>query len=453
VRYSNFHHRLVKCLQTNGASIQDGAHAGVRLHAADAELRTTRIVTAVLGARLTIRNLCLLWLGRVIILAAAFTTVSSTASGVSIVIDASTGGVISWDRPNHLWYPASLAKLMTVYVALSEIKAGRLTLDEPMAISTTAAAISPVRFGLQAGETITIRQAMEAAIVASANDAALALAERISGSELAFAEKMNATARSLEMSQTVFRNATGLPHAEQVTTARDMAVLAQAIIRDFPEHYALFDQRSVTIAHRQRKTVNGFLGSYRQADGLKTGFTCGSGYNLVASAKHNGRRLIAVVLGSQSRAERLTAMTTLLDAAFSAKAVPSVSVNQMPITEDDLGVPPTVLRGGPCSAAAREEHIITSPLGLTGWAVVIGSFGDEAAAKQAITAFRKSSRNRSGHVAVIARTYEGATHFSAMVVNLTEASARQTCKLLRPEKTYCLVLTPESVTNPDLVWR
>src|SRR5687767_8627868 len=115
--------------------------------------------SAAMDARLTIRSLWQLWFGRVIILAAAFTTVSATASGASIVIDASTGGVISWDRPNHLWYPASLTKLMTVYVALSEIRAGRLTLDEPMAISSTAAAISPVRFGLQAGETITVRQA------------------------------------------------------------------------------------------------------------------------------------------------------------------------------------------------------------------------------------------------------------------------------------------------------
>lgn len=255
------------------------------------------------------------------------------------------------------------------------------------------------------------------------------------------------------MSQTVFRNTTGLPHAEQVTTARDIAVLARAITRDFPEHYVLFDQRSVTIANRQRKTVNGFLVTYRHADGLKTGFTCGSGYNLVASAKLDGRRLIAVVLGRQNRAKRLTDMTKLLDAAFSVKATPLISVNQLPISKDDLGAPPTVLRGGPCSAAAREEHIVTSPLGLTGWSVVIGSFVDEAAAKQAITALRKSSRDPTGHVAVIARTYESATRFSAMVVKLTEAGARKTCKALWSAQTYCVVLTPESVANPDLVWR
>ncbi|NJM91924.1 MAG: D-alanyl-D-alanine carboxypeptidase [Rhodospirillaceae bacterium] len=242
------------------------------------------------------------------------------ARAASLVVDVETGQVISSDAPNHLWYPASLTKMMTVYVALSEIEAGRLSFDDKIKVSSYAAGQSPVRFGLKAGQVITVRQAINAAIVASANDAAVALAEKVSGSEGAFAARMTAMARDLGMARTVFHNASGLPHDAQVTTARDMAVLATALLRDYPKHYPLFNQRAVTIGKRSRGTVNSILGSYAGADGFKTGFTCGSGYNLVASATRDGRRVIGVVLGSANRGQRTIEMTGLLNRAFSAGA-------------------------------------------------------------------------------------------------------------------------------------
>ena len=241
---------------------------------------------------------------------------SRSASATSVVVDAVSGAVLSAEAPNHLWYPASLTKLMTVYVALAEIGAGRLSLADRLTVSARAASVPPVRFGLEAGETITVRQAIDAAIVASGNDAAIALAEKIGGSEQKFAGMMNMTAHSLGMTRTRFHNATGLPDGDQVTTARDMAALALALIRDYPQYYPLFNQRKVTIGKRSRGTVNALLGSYKGADGFKTGFTCGSGYNLVASAARDGRRVIGVVLGSISRDQRARHMTMLLDAGF-----------------------------------------------------------------------------------------------------------------------------------------
>jgi D-alanyl-D-alanine carboxypeptidase len=166
------------------------------------------------------------------------------ALGASLVVDAQSGAVLSADAPNHLWYPASLTKMMTIYVALSEIKAGRLSFE--------------------------VRQAINAAIVASGNDAATALGEKIGGTEEKFADMMTMSARGLGMTRTVFRNASGLPNNEQVTTAHNMALLAMALLKTYPQHYELFNQRSVTIGKRTRGTVNGILGAYQGADGFKT---------------------------------------------------------------------------------------------------------------------------------------------------------------------------------------
>src|SRR5215510_2302022 len=274
------------------------------------------------------------------------------ASAANLVVDVETGQVISSDAPNHLWYPASLTKMMTVYVVLSEIEAGRLRFDDKIKVSAHAASQHPVRFGLRTGQVITVRQAINAAIVASANDAAVALGEKVAGSEDAFALRMTAMARSLGMARTVFRNATGLPDDGQVTTARDLAMLASALLRDYPEHYPLFNQRAVTIGKRSRGTVNSILGSYAGADGFKTGFTCGSGYNLVASATHDGRRLIGVVLGSANRAQRTIEMTALLNRAFEVESStgPQLTALGTQVGAGDVGAPPVILTGKSCNA-------------------------------------------------------------------------------------------------------
>lgn len=385
---------------------------------------------------------------------------SAHAQAASLVIDAESGTVLSADAPNHLWYPASLTKMMTVYVALAEIDAGRLSFDDKVKVSAAAANISPVRFGLRAGQVITVREAINAAIVASGNDAAYALAEKIGGSEAAFADKMTAMARTLGMPRTIFRNATGLPDDGQVTTARDMAVLAMALLRDYPEHYPLFNQRSVTIAKRSRGTVNSILGSYQGADGFKTGFTCASGYNLVASVQRDGRRLIGVVLGSANRAQRVSEMTKLFNAAFTAPAgSPQTVAGLAQLTSAaDAGAPPTILTGGACSAAQLAGDgggVITSAARLSGWGIVFGAYPDKAKAKQVLDSAKQAlgPLSKGGRPAIVQKAYEGSSRYSAMLVGLEQGAAGKACKALWEKNIYCLALSPQVLTNPDMVWR
>ena len=383
---------------------------------------------------------------------------SLSAYAANLVVDVESGEVISADAPNHLWYPASLTKMMTVYVALTEIKAGRLKFEDKITVSARAANVSPVRFGLRAGQVITVRQAINAAIVASGNDAAVALAEKIGGSEDAFARIMTSTARSLGMARTVFRNASGLPDDGQVTTARDMAMLALALLSDYPQHYPLFNQRAVTIGKRSRGTVNSILGSYEGADGFKTGFTCGSGYNLVASAQRNGRRVIGVVLGSHNRAQRVMDMTKMLNRAFSDKDATGPQISDLALSAADSGAAPTILSGGACSdaqMAGEQGGTITSAARLSGWGVVFGAYHQRDDAKRVLESAKTTlgTLAKGGRPAIVQKAYEGTERYSAMLVGLDQAAAGRACKALWDAKAYCLAVSPEVLGNPDSVWR
>jgi D-alanyl-D-alanine carboxypeptidase len=256
----------------------------------------------------------------------------------------------------------------------------------------------------------------------------------------------------------VFRNASGLPHDGQVTTARDLAVLATALLRDYPKHYPLFNQRAVTIGKRSRGTVNSILGSYAGADGFKTGFTCGSGYNLVASAMRDGRRLIGVVLGSPNRGQRVVQMTGLLNQAFVANASdrPTLADLGQVVTPADTGPAPTILSGGSCTAAVGEDGgTITSAARLSGWGVVFGAYPDRGKAEQVLKSARDSlgSLAKGGRPAIVRKAYEGTARYSVMLVGLDQQAAGKACKALWDQKAYCLALSPQVLGNPDSVWR
>lgn len=385
------------------------------------------------------------------------------ASSVSLVVDADTGQVLEADSPNALWYPASLTKMMTIYIAFSEIKAGRHQLEEPVTISATAAGQSPVKFGFRKGQKITLSQAISAAIVASANDAAAAIAEQIAGTEAAFAQRMTEMARNLGMSRTIFRNATGLPDNEQVTTAADMARLALALIHDFPDQYHFFGDKSVSIAGRTLPTVNGILVSYRGADGLKTGFTCGSGYNLVASARQGDRRLVGVLLGGGNRGERASQMVALLNKGF-ALAMNDLPTSSLPMLQDISlkfdatdAPPPVRLKGGDCDQAiiAGGTSTTTVPR-VSGWGIVFGSFNDQKRAQAAVTTARKNlpaALAKKGKPAIIRRDYEGTSRYSALLIGLGQADAGRACKAMWENNAYCLALSPQVLKNPQAVWR
>jgi D-alanyl-D-alanine carboxypeptidase len=377
------------------------------------------------------------------------------ACAASLLVDAGTGAIIFADAANHLWYPASLTKMMTVYVALGEIKVGRLSLDDKIVVSKKAATVSPVRFGLVAGQNITVRQAVNAAIVTSGNDAAVALAEKIGGTEENFADMMTLVARSIGMTRTTFRNATGLPDAHQVTTARDMALLAMALLHDHPTHYFLFNQRSVTIAGRSRGTVNGILSSYNGADGFKTGFTCGSGYNLVASALRGNRRVIGVVLGSGSRAQRLSEMTKLLDAGFARDVSPNISLAALLVVAEDEGKPPTVLMGPACVELGENDTEVAAITGVGSWDVVFGPYPDKAKAQMALAEARRQldTIGSTGTATISSKPHNGVTQYSALIVNLTQRVAVKACKAPWAKNLHCQVLGPRDLGSRKVASR
>jgi len=235
-----------------------------------------------------------------------------------LLIEASTGKVLHAENATYPWYPASVTKLMTAYTTLRAIKEGRISLNTLLTMSRNAAAQQPTKMGFNIGTTVTVDNALKMLMVKSANDIAVAIAEGVGGSIGGFADLMNANARRLGMSQSNFVNPNGLPAENHVTSARDLAILARALIREFPEYDSFWHISSIRYGNRVMRNYNSLIDRYPGADGMKTGFICASGYNVVASATRNGRRLIAVVLGSWSGAVRAQKAAQLLERGFNS---------------------------------------------------------------------------------------------------------------------------------------
>jgi len=237
-------------------------------------------------------------------------------AGPALLFEASSGKVLYSEDADKKWHPASLTKIMTAYLAFNELKAGRLTLKSKIKCSAVAHKEQPSKIGLPVGAEISMDLALQSLIVKSANDVAVMVAEAISGSVPLFVARMNATAKKLGMTQTNFVNPNGLPAAQQITSARDMAILAQAVAKDFPEYAHYWKQSSFRIGKKRLRSYNSLLRSFEGADGLKTGFICDSGFNIVASATRDGRRLMAVVLGEPSGRARGIRAASLLEHGF-----------------------------------------------------------------------------------------------------------------------------------------
>lgn len=249
-------------------------------------------------------------------LAALSVAAAPVKAGPALLFDAGDGSVYFAEEPDQAWFPASLTKLLTAYVTFEAIKTGKITLESKITVSEKANAQPPSKVGLPVGGEMTVEVALKALIIKSANDVAVMLAEGIGGSEEKFAEAMNETAKRLGMTRSNFVNPNGLPDDRQFTTARDMAVLARAIIRDFPEYMPLFAEGEMRLGRIRMGTHNSLLKTYAGADGLKTGFICSSGYNVVATATRENRRLVAVVLGESSGLARAVRAAALLDHGF-----------------------------------------------------------------------------------------------------------------------------------------
>jgi D-alanyl-D-alanine carboxypeptidase len=258
-----------------------------------------------------------LWVAFVLFLATLAPRLSA-APYAAIVMDARTGEVFTSENADTPLHPASLTKMMTLYVAFQALARGEITLDTEVRISAKAANEPPSRLGLREGQTIRLRHLLRAAAVKSANDAATAIGEALAGSESAFAERMNATAAAMGMTNSHFMNMHGLTERGHYSTAHDMTILGRHLIYDFPQYYNLFSRRTADAGVAEVANTNHrFLDSYSGADGIKTGFTNAAGYNLVASAERGSVRIIATVFGGTSTANRNARVAELLDLGFS----------------------------------------------------------------------------------------------------------------------------------------
>jgi D-alanyl-D-alanine carboxypeptidase len=250
------------------------------------------------------------------VLLAAIGPASLAAAKPALVIDADSGRVLYAQEATHRWFPASLTKLMTTYVVLNAVKQGRISLDTPLVYTQRAQEEQPSKMGFPVGTVITVENALKLLIVKSANDLAVTLAEGVGGNVETFVTEMNAVARQLGMRESNFTNPNGWYDPLQVTSARDMAILARAIYRDYPQSAMLYKATGVQLGKRLIRGHNSLLGRFEGADGMKTGFTCPSGFNLVASAQRGQRRLIAVVMGEANAKERTQHAAQMLEAGF-----------------------------------------------------------------------------------------------------------------------------------------
>jgi D-alanyl-D-alanine carboxypeptidase len=233
-----------------------------------------------------------------------------------LLVEVESGKVLHAENATVPWYPASVTKIMTTYVTLRAVKEGRITLDKPVAVSPAAASQAPTKMGFPVGTIVTIDNAIKMLMVKSANDMAVVLAEGVAGSIENFAEQMNQTAKRLGMTQSHFVNPNGLPADEQIVSARDLAILARTAIKEFPEYDYYWHLPGIRFGKRVYRNYNTLIGRYPGADGMKTGFICASGFNLVATATRDGKRVIAVVLGASSGAARAMKAAQLLERGF-----------------------------------------------------------------------------------------------------------------------------------------
>jgi D-alanyl-D-alanine carboxypeptidase len=416
----------------------------------------------------------------------------------AIAVDARTGKVLFAKDADGLRHPASLTKVMTLYLVFQDLEAGKIKLDTKLKVSKRAAAMAPSKLGLKAESTITVEDAIKAVVTKSANDVAAAVGENLAASESVFAARMTRTAEELGMTKTVFRNASGLPDPAQVTTARDMATLSLRVQRDFPQYYPYFRISSFAYNGRTIRTHNRLLGRYAGTDGIKTGYIRDSGFNLTTSARRGDKRVVGVVLGAASGKARNAYMVGMLDRVFpkcingksiaalagSSKgaiepvAAPSPkpekpSAMELLVASADaagdeaegsdettvstltaVDAPP-----GPVKPQVLEAKIAEPPLPSklpfkvktqnrdTSWHIQIGAFPSKKRAQAELKrilagAGSKLLKNKPAFTVTVQKGE--ATIYRARLSGFSEKTAKGACRQLSKQKVNCLALPPQS---------
>lgn len=372
----------------------------------------------------------------------------------SIVIDAETGRVLSEHNADLPNYPASLTKMMTLYLLFESVEQGKIKLDQRFTVSRWASAQAPSKLGLTEGQTIAVRDLILAIVTKSANDAAVTVAENMAGSEAAFAERMTQKARALGMTSTAYRNASGLPHPAQLTTARDLVKLARALYRDFPHEYAYFATEEFTYNGITHVNHNHLMQSFEGMDGIKTGYIRASGFNLAASAVRDNRRLIGVVMGGLTAHARDMEMARLLNTAFAGRdSAPAIMTAER---EDDSDANASTLTHRTARAIAALSPVgraeAATPVRLhrphadsaERWSIQVGAFAQEAAAeKAAAAAIAKLPAGRGKSAQVLAPGHtDKERYFRARILNFSQHEAEKACHVLRKKHVDCAVVAP-----------
>lgn len=375
----------------------------------------------------------------------------------SIVVEASSGTVLSAANADEMRYPASLTKMMTLYMTFEALRDRRIGLNDLVPVSANAASMQPSKLGLVPGSRFTVEQGILALVTKSANDAAAALGEMLGGDEDRFAQMMTLRAHAIGMTRTVFRNASGLPDYNQVTTARDLAVLARRIILDFPGFYGYFSTPSFAFRGRTIFNHDRMLISYPGADGLKTGYIGASGFNLVTSAVHSNVRLIGVVMGASSSGERDIHMTSLLDQGFDRMDVPPEGRRVMQASSRIIPSIVPVAQAATMTYAAASRQVarlieppqrgakpvvqqVAASAGGARWSVQVGTFATEKAARDAAAAARRTAEGGSARVEQI--SVRGKTQWRAQVAGLTQEDAQDACADISRKRIACFVIRP-----------
>lgn len=370
------------------------------------------------------------------------TWIPAQARYSSLVMDADTGHILYAVNPDVQRFPASLAKMMTLYMIFDALDRGKLKSDQRLKVSRTAAGRSPSKLGLKPGQTIKVQEVIEALITKSANDAATVAAEALGRTERRFARMMTARARQLGMRNTTFRNASGLPHYKQRTTARDMAILARALIHDFPNHYDEFSRQTFIFNGRTYRNHNRLMRRYAGMDGLKTGYIRASGFNLAASAKRNGHRIIAIVFGGKSSKWRDHHAALLMNRGFAAlnRGTTGTLVAAAPPPEPK---PEQVASAVPSTRAAVDSE--TSTDSDRDWAVQVGAFTHYAPAYLAVKRAAQASKHLADtRITVVPDESENGRVYRARLVGLTESLARTSCLQLQQQNIKCIAVPSDT---------
>lgn len=366
----------------------------------------------------------------------------------AIVIEADSGRVLHEANADQRNYPASLTKMMTLYMVFEALEKKEVRMDTRWKVSRYASRKPPSKLGLRPGQTVSVKNSILALVTKSANDVASVVAENLGGSEAGFARQMTKRARQLGMKSTTFRNASGLPDGGQKTTARDMSKLGQALMRDFPQYYYFFSTRKFRYGKRVYKNHNKLLLSYGGTDGIKTGYIRASGFNLVASTVRNGTRLIGVVMGGKTSASRNRQMKTLLDNGFARVA--SEPQTRVASEYKPSLVPASFAHTSTGTLAEQvrpkvlEINAGTAPGTPANWAIQVGAFSFFKPAKSAADQAKKAAPLLLGTSQVTISPYKDSNKviYRARLTGIVKDDARKACKVLLRLKMACITVPP-----------